>query len=118
MLCSSRYCSCGRSASSRASTPLRSRFGTSYQWPTGCRHCSGHVVGVIAAFARLARPADQGGAQAVPHLLRLLVEQLLRHLLPGKAQIARHRHHAQADAAPWRKEQRACIAVVRSRARR
>ena len=26
-----------------ASTPLRSRLGISYQWPTGCRHCSGRL---------------------------------------------------------------------------
>ena len=55
------------------------------------------VVGVVAAFAHASRPADQRSVQAVEHLLRLLVEQLLRHFFPGKAQVARHGDQAQAD---------------------
>ena len=49
--------------------------------------------------------------QAVAHLLRLLVEQLLWHFFPCKAQIARHRHQPQADCAPRRKNQGAGITV-------
>ena len=43
MLWRSRYFNRGRSVRSRARTPFRRRFGTSYQWPTGCRHWSGRL---------------------------------------------------------------------------
>ena len=72
------------------------------------------IVGVVAAFAGLPRPADQRGVQALAHLLRLLVEQLLRHLLPGETQVAHHGHHPQPDGAARRQQQRPGIAVVRS----
>ena len=70
------------------------------------------VVGVVAALARLLRPVDQRGVQALAHLLRLLVEQLLRHLLPGKAQVARHGDEAQPHRPPRREQQRAGIAGI------
>ena len=35
-----------------------------------------------------AGPADEGGVQAFPHFLLLLIKQLLRHFLPGEAEIA------------------------------
>ena len=41
MLWTIRYFNRGRSWNSRSSVPLRSMLGTSYQWPTGCRHCMG-----------------------------------------------------------------------------
>jgi hypothetical protein len=50
--------------------------------------------------------------QALTYLLRLRVQQLLRHLLPGKAEIARHRDRAQADAASRRKQERPGIAIA------
>ena len=71
-----------------------------------------HVVAVIAAFAHLLRPADEGRVQALTDFLRLLVEQLLRHLLPGEAQIARHRDQAQTHGTPRREIQRSGIAVI------
>ena len=58
---------------------------------------SRQIVCVVAAFARLQRPGDEGGAGAVAHLLCLLIEQLLRHLFPGEAKVARHRNQAQPD---------------------
>ena len=70
------------------------------------------VAGVIAAFTQLPGPRDQRGTQAFADLLGLLVEQLLRHFLPGKPQVALHRHQAQADAAARRKQQRAGVAVI------
>jgi hypothetical protein len=59
----------------------------------------GQVVGVVARLARLSRPRDQRVTQALAHFLLLFVEHLLRHLLPGEAQVARHRDHPQADVA-------------------
>ena len=52
-------CSCGRSASSRASTPLRSRFGTSIPVADRVQALQRQVVGVVAALAGLLRPADR-----------------------------------------------------------
>ncbi len=71
----------------------------------------GQVVGVVAALAHALRPADQRGVQALLHLLRLLVELLLGHLLPGEAQIARHGHQAQARPPAPGEDQRPLIAV-------
>jgi hypothetical protein len=50
--------------------------------------------------------------QALPHFLRLDVEDLLRHLLPGEAQVAGHGDHPQTDRAAGRKVHRPAIAVV------
>jgi len=44
--------------------------------------------------------------------LRLLVKQLLRHLFPGKAQVACHRHQAQSDGAPGREDERPWVAMI------
>ena len=51
-------------------------------------------------------------AQAVAHLLLLLVEHLLRHFLPDEPQVADHGNHAQADRFAGRQEQRPVVAVV------
>ena len=50
--------------------------------------------------------------QALADLLRLLVQHLLRHLLPREAQVALHGDHAQADDAAGREQQRPRVAVV------
>ena len=50
--------------------------------------------------------------QALAHFLRLLVEQLLRHFLPRKAQIAHHRHQPQSDIRARREQQRTVIVVM------
>ena len=70
------------------------------------------VVGVIAALAGGARPVEERGAEAVAHFLLLLVQPLLRHLLPKKAQVAHHRNHAQTDGPAGRQQQRPGIMVV------
>ncbi len=59
MLCSIRCCSCGRSASSRASAPLRSRFGNFEPVADRMQALQRHVVGVIAAFAGVRGPVDE-----------------------------------------------------------
>src|SRR2546428_434527 len=72
----------------------------------------GRIVRVIAGFARLARPAEQRRAQAVPHLLLLLVQQLLRHLFPREPQITHGGNQPQTHRAARRKQERALVAVV------
>ena len=69
------------------------------------------IVGVVAALPHLLRPPDQGRMQAGPHFLRPFVEQLLRHLLPGKTQVARHRHQPQPHRPPRREPERTRIAA-------
>ena len=96
----------GRSSSSFSTPPQQ--VGNSYQCPTGCRHCRAYCP-YSRCLAHLHRPTDQRSA-GCPVFLRLLVEQLLRHLLPGEAQ---YRHRRQR-AARWRAQatrSRALIAV-------
>jgi len=50
--------------------------------------------------------------EALAHLLRLCIQHLLRHLFPGKAEVALHRDHPQADAPSWRKQDWAGIVIV------
>ena len=64
------------------------------------------VVRVVAGLARAAGPIDEGVAQAVAHLLLLLIEDLLRHFLPDEPQVADGGDHAQADRFAGREEQR------------
>ncbi len=73
---------------------------------------AGQVVGVVSGFAGGARPVDEGGMGAFPHALLPLVQQLLRHLLPEKAQVAHGRNHPQPDGAARRQAHRAGIAVI------
>ena len=53
--------------------------------------------GYHAWAARRPGPRAQANAALLP-----LIEQLLRHLLPEKAQVAHHRHHPQTDGAAGR----------------
>ncbi len=50
--------------------------------------------------------------QAVEHLLRLLIEHLVGHLLPGKAQVAGHRHEPQPDRPALGEMERARIVIA------
>jgi len=50
--------------------------------------------------------------EAVAHLLRLLVQQLLGHVFPGEAQVTRHGHEPQPDGPTLRQVQRSGIAVA------
>ena len=60
----------------------------------------GDIVGVVVAFARCFRPVDQRRMDAVANLLLLFVQNLVRQLFPGEAQIAGHGNHAQANGPP------------------
>ena len=66
----------------------------------------GQVIGVIAGFAHLVRPADQGGVQAVAHFLLLFVEQLVRRFFPSEPEIAFRWNQSQSYRAPRRKNDR------------
>ncbi|SPE42576.1 hypothetical protein SBA3_620002 [Candidatus Sulfopaludibacter sp. SbA3] len=50
--------------------------------------------------------------QTLADLLRLFIQQLLRHLLPGKTQVALGGHQAQADGASLRQHQRTRVVVI------
>ena len=71
-----------------------------------------HVVGVVVAAAGRFGPADERGVQALADLLGLHVEDLLRHFLPGKAQVAGHGHHPQADRTARRGQQQPGIRLA------
>ena len=71
------------------------------------------VVGVVAPFAAAACPLNESGMKAGADLLLLFIEHLLRHFLPGKAEVAHHGDEAEADAAAGREQHRAGILVVR-----
>ena len=71
-----------------------------------------YVIGIAGAFAHVPGPGDECGAQAVAHLLRLVVEHLLRQIFPGKSQVSFHGHKAQPDGASGRKQQGAGVVVV------
>ena len=96
--------SCGRCGQQVAQHAVAQQVGHLVPVADRVQALGRQVVGVVAALAHALRPADERGVQALLHLLRLLVEQLLRHLLPGKAQIARHGHQAQADRPPRRED--------------
>ena len=70
------------------------------------------VVGVVGRFADGPGPANERGAQGVAHLLLLLVEDLLRHFFPGKAEVAFGWDHAESDGTAGRKVQWPGIGVV------
>src|SRR5258705_1191109 len=70
------------------------------------------VVGVVGSFTRCSSPINQRLAEAVANLLLLLIENLLRHFLPHKSQVASSRNHAQTDGFPGREEDRSFIAVI------
>ncbi len=112
MLCSIRYFSCGRSASSAGQRAVAEQVGHLEPVPGRVQALQRQVVGIIAAAAGGLGPGDQRGVQALADLLRLHVEDLLRHLLPGEAQVAGHGDHPQADRAARREQQRPRIAVV------
>jgi len=78
----------------------------------GMQALPGQVVGVVAAFAGVAGPRCQRGAHTLAHLLLLLVELLLRRLLPREMQVAHRRHEPQADGAAGRKPHRAVERVA------
>ena len=102
-----RCLSCGRCSSRSRSVPLSSMIGHFVPVTDRMQTLRRQVVGVVAAFAHLLRPADQCRVQAILHLLRLLVQLLLRHLLPGETQITRHGHKAQANHTARREQQAA-----------
>ena len=70
--------------------------------PDGVQALKREIAGVIARLPRAARPADEGGAEGIAHFLLLFVERLLRHFLPGKAQVALCGNHPQPDGATGR----------------
>src|SRR5664280_2060612 len=71
-----------------------------------------YIVGVVGTFACAFGPLDQRCMLALSYLLRLLVQHLLLHLLPGKPKVAHHWDHSQANAASGRKQERPEIAVI------
>ncbi len=73
----------------------------------GVQALARQIVGVVAALARLPGPRRQRGPHALAHLLLLLVEPLLRRLLPGEVQVAYRGHKPQADGTPGREPDRA-----------
>ena len=62
--------------------------------------------------ARVLGPGDQRRVQALAHFLRLLVQSLLRHFLPGEPQIARHGNHPQPHRSASREANGALVSVV------
>src|SRR4030095_4734769 len=60
------------------------------------------IVGVVAGFARLACPAHEWRAHTFAALLLLLIELLLRHLLPQETKVAPRRQKPQTDTSAWR----------------
>src|SRR5690349_2906455 len=70
------------------------------------------VAGVVGDFTGGDGPAGAGGAGGVAHLLLLFVEALLRHFLPGKAQVALCGDEPEADIRAAAEEDRAAVAVV------
>ena len=71
-----------------------------------------HIVRVVGRFSSVASPSDERRAQALAHFLRLFIQNLLRHLLPEKAQVMHGRNHAQADGAARREQQWTRITIV------
>jgi len=63
----------------------------------GVEALEGHIISVVAGLAGAACPSDQRLAHAFSNFLLLLVEHLLRHFFPHKAQIPDTGSHAQAD---------------------
>ena len=84
-------------------------FHTSGRWDAGiavgrCR-CSRFLT-------HGAGPTDEGGVQALADFLLLLIENLLRHFLPGEAEIALGGNEPQADGAATRKMEWAGVVVA------
>ena len=70
------------------------------------------IVRVIRALAMLSRPLDQRATQTFAHLLRLLIEQLLRHLLPHETQIAHHRDQPQPHRFSLRQQKWTFVTIM------
>ena len=69
------------------------------------------VVGVVGPLPGGLCPADERGLDTFADLLLLLVEHLVRGLLPSEAQVADHRHQPQPHRHSWRGQHRTGIAV-------
>ena len=107
----------GSRSSSRARTPLRSRFGHLVEVPGGVESLDGDVVDVVGPLPLRPRPVQDRAAAGVADLLLVLVERLVRRLLPEERQVAGHRDQALADRLAAREVDRAVVAVV-ARSRR
>src|SRR5437879_5142830 len=91
---------------------ISEKIGNFVPMPNGMQALQRDVIAVIRRFSSVASPADERRSQTLPHLLRLLIQDLLRHLLPKKAQVVLRWNHAQPDRTTRRKQQRARIVVV------
>ncbi len=111
MLCTMSTRSCGRSCEESGEDAVAQQVRHLVPVADGVEALERQVVGVVGGLAGGAGPADERRAEALAHLLLLLVEDLLGHLLPGEAQVAHGGDEPQADGPPRREEQRALVAV-------
>ena len=112
MLCSMRCFSCGRVL--RAVGPA-CRCAAGWGFRTNGRPDAGTAAAgcrYSRCPARRAAPKRSARRGGWSHLLRLLVEQLLRHLFPGEAQVTQHGDHPQAHRPAAQKQHRAGVAVI------
>ena len=72
--------------------------------PDGVKALHWEIVCVVACFATLFSPVHQCSARTFQHLLRLFIEKLLRHLLPGKLEVSDRRNKAQSYRGPGREK--------------
>ena len=92
--------SCGRSASRRASTPLRSRFGTSIPVADRMQALQRQVVGVVARLRPRRAPSRSSAARRLSRTFCCCSSSICCGISSHAKRRSRvHRHQPQADAA-------------------
>src|SRR2546423_4973653 len=91
---------------------ISEKIGNFIPMPDRMQALQRHVVGVIGSLTSVPGPSNECRSQTFPHLLRLFIQDLLRHLLPNKAQVVLCWNHAQTNRTARREQQWAGVAVV------